>query len=65
MTVVVVTFALAGFANVGSIAIQIGTYTALAPERRATVTRLGLLALAAGALANFANTAIAGLVVSF
>jgi len=65
VTVVVVTFALAGFANLGSIAIQIGTYTALAPERRATVARLGLLALAAGALANFANAAIAGVVVSF
>ena len=64
VTVVVVTFALAGFANLGSIAIQIGTYTALAPERRATVARLGLLALAAGALANFANAAIAGVVVS-
>jgi CNT family concentrative nucleoside transporter len=65
VTVVVVTFALAGFANLGSIAIQIGTYSALAPERRATVARLGLLALSAGALANFANAAIAGVVVSF
>lgn len=64
VTVVVVTFALAGFANLASIAIQIGTFNALAPERRAMVARLGLLALAAGALANFANAAIAGVVVS-
>jgi nucleoside permease NupC len=38
---------------------------ALSPERRATVARLGLLALSAGVLANFANAAIAGVVVSF
>ncbi len=65
VTVVVVTFALAGFANLASIAIQIGTFNALSPERRATVARLGLRALTAGVLANFANAAIAGVVVSF
>ena len=64
VTVVVVTFALAGFANLASIAIQIGTFNALAPERRPLVARLGLLALAAGALAKVSNAAIAGLVVS-
>ena len=64
MTVVVVTFALAGFANLASIAIQIGTYSALVPERRAHVARLGLLALLGGSLANLANAAIAGLVVA-
>lgn len=64
VTVVVVTFALAGFANLASIAIQIGTYSALVPERRAQVARLGLLALLGGSLANLANAAIAGLVVA-
>lgn len=64
VTVVVVTFALAGFANLASIAIQIGTYSALVPERRAHVARLGLLALLGGSLANLANAAIAGLVVA-
>ncbi len=64
VTVVVVTFALAGFANLASIAIQIGTYSALVPERRGEVARLGLLALLGGSLANLANAAIAGLVVA-
>ena len=64
VTVVIVTFALAGFANLASIAIQIGTYSSLVPERRPHVARLGLLALLAGSLANLANAAIAGLVVA-
>lgn len=63
VTVAVVTFALAGFANFSSIAIQIGALGTLAPERRAEVARLGLRALLAGSLANLANAAIAGVVV--
>ena len=63
-TVVVVTFALAGFANFTSIAIQIGTLGSLVPERRGEVAQLGLRALLAGSLANFANAAIAGIVVA-
>lgn len=62
-TVVVVTFALAGFANFASIAIQIGTLGSLVPERRGEVAKLGLFALLAGSLANLANAAIAGIVV--
>jgi len=62
ITVAVVTFALAGFANFSSIAIQIGTLGSLVPERRALVAQLGLRALLAGSLANLANAAIAGLV---
>ena len=64
ITVVIVTFALAGFANFASIAIQIGTISSLRPELRATLARLGLRALLAGSLANLANAAIAGVVVS-
>ncbi len=64
VTVAVVTFALAGFANFGSIAILIGTIGSLAPERRSWVAELGLRALLAASLANFANAAIAGVVVS-
>ena len=64
VTVAVVTFALAGFANFGSIAIMIGTIGSLAPERRSWVAQLGLRALLAGSLANLANAAIAGVVVS-
>jgi CNT family concentrative nucleoside transporter len=63
-TVVVVTFALAGFANFSSIAIQIGAIGGLAPERRGEVAKLGLKALLAGSLVNFANAAIAGVVAS-
>ena len=62
-TVVVVTFALAGFANFASIAIQIGTLGSLVPERRGEVAQLGLFALLAGSLANLSNAAIAGIVV--
>lgn len=61
-TVLVTTFALAGFANFASIAIQIGTLGGLAPERRAEVARLGLKALLAGTLVNLSNAAIAGIV---
>ena len=63
VTVAVVTFALAGFANFSSIAIQIGTLGSLLPERRAAVAELGLRALLAGSLANLSNAAIAGLVI--
>jgi CNT family concentrative nucleoside transporter len=63
-TVVIVTFALAGFANFSSIAIQIGAIGGLAPERRGDVARLGLRALLAGSLVNLANAAIAGVVAS-
>jgi CNT family concentrative nucleoside transporter len=63
VTVAVVTFALAGFANFSSIAIQIGALGTLAPERRAEVARLGLRALLAGSIANLANAAVAGVVI--
>ncbi len=63
VTVAVVTFALAGFANLASIAIQIGTIGSLLPERRSEVAQLGLRALLAGSLANLANGAIAGVVI--
>jgi len=59
---VIVTFALAGFANFSSIAIQSGAIGGLAPERRGEVARLGLRALLAGSLVNLANAAIAGVV---
>lgn len=65
VTVAVVTFALAGFANLASIAIQIGTIGSLLPERRSEVAQLGLRALLAGSLANLSNAAIAGLVIGF
>lgn len=61
-TVLVTTFALAGFANFASIAIQIGAIGGLAPDRRAEVASFGLKALLAGSLVNLSNAAIAGIV---
>ena len=57
---VVATYALCGFANLGSIAIQIGGISAIAPSRRADLARLGLRAMLAGTLATFLTAAIAG-----
>jgi len=62
-TVIIVTFALCGFANFTSIAIQLGTLGSLAPDRRGDVARYGLRALLAGTLANLSNAAIAGMFV--
>ena len=63
-TVVITTFALAGFANFSSIAIQIGVISSLHPPLRPVVARLGLRALLAASLANLSNAAVAGVVVS-
>ena len=60
-SVVLSTYALCGFANIGSIAIQIGGIGGLAPERKADFARLGVRALIAGSIANFANACVAGL----
>jgi CNT family concentrative nucleoside transporter len=57
---VIATFALCGFANFGSIGIQIGGIGALMPERKHDLARLGLRALIAGTLANFLTACIAG-----
>jgi CNT family concentrative nucleoside transporter len=57
----IATFALCGFANFASIGIQIGGIGALVPERRHDLARLGLRAMLAGTLANFASACIAGL----
>jgi CNT family concentrative nucleoside transporter len=55
------TFALCGFANFSSIAIQVGGIGALVPERRGDLARLGLRAMIAGTLANFMSACIAGI----
>ena len=62
-TVAVVTFALCGFANFSSIAIQMAVTGGLAPNQRATIAKLGLKALAAGSLANLMSAALAGLLI--
>ncbi len=58
----IATFALCGFANFSSIAIQLGGLGALVPERRGDLARLGLRAMIAGTLANFLSASIAGLI---
>jgi concentrative nucleoside transporter, CNT family len=58
---VVATYALCGFANFGSVAIQIGGIGAVVPERRADLAALGLKAMVAGLLACYSTAAIAGL----
>jgi len=58
---VIATYALCGFANLSSIAIQIGGIGALAPTRKSDLARLGMKAVAAGTLANFMSACIAGM----
>ena len=55
------TFAICGFANFASIAIQIGGIGSLAPERRQDLAKLGLRAMAGGILVGYTNACIAGL----
>ncbi|WP_156841793.1 NupC/NupG family nucleoside CNT transporter [Novosphingobium aquimarinum] len=60
-TVAVVTFALCGFANFSSIAIQMAVTGGLAPNQRPVIAKLGLRALVAGSLSNLMSAALAGL----
>ena len=62
-TIVMATFALCGFANFSSIAIQIGGIGPLAPERTSELAQLGLRAVLAGTLANMMTATIAGVLV--
>jgi CNT family concentrative nucleoside transporter len=57
----IATFALCGFANFGSIGIQIGGIGALAPNKRGELARLGFRAMLAGTMANLMSAAIAGI----
>jgi CNT family concentrative nucleoside transporter len=62
-TIAVITFALCGFANFSSIAIQMAVTGSLAPNQRPTLARLGVRALIAGSLANLMSAALAGLLI--
>jgi CNT family concentrative nucleoside transporter len=57
----ITTFALCGFANLSSIAIQMGALGSLVPELREFIARYGLRAVAAGSLSNLLSAALAGL----
>jgi CNT family concentrative nucleoside transporter len=58
---IILTYALLGFANFSSIAIQIGGIGGIAPERRSELARYGLRAMIAGNLAAFTSACIAGM----
>ena len=60
-SVVIATYALCGFANFGSIAIQLGGIGGIAPERRGDLARLGLRAMFGGAMASWMTATIVGL----
>ena len=60
----IVTFALCGFANFSSIAIQMAVTGNLAPNQRPMIAKLGLRALLAGSLANLMSAALAGLMIA-
>ncbi len=60
----IATYALCGFANFSSIAIQIGGIGGLAPERRGDLARLGLRAVLGGSLATLMTATIAGVLIS-
>jgi len=62
-SVAMASYALCGFANFLSIAIQIGGIGAMAPERRHDLAKLGLYALLASSLAGFLSATIAGLLI--
>ena len=60
---IIATYALCGFSNFSSIAIQIGGIGSIAPERKGDLARLGLRAMVAGSLACFQTATIAGFLI--
>ncbi|PYZ92270.1 NupC/NupG family nucleoside CNT transporter [Salipaludibacillus keqinensis] len=60
-TILVISFALCGFANISSLGILLGGLGKLAPSRRGDIAKLGLKAVAAGMLASLLNASIAGM----
>lgn len=63
-TALIASFALCGFANVGSVAIQVGGLGAMAPDRRSDLAKLGLRAMFAGAIATCLTACVAGVLSS-
>ena len=62
-SIVIASYALSGFANFSSIAIQIGGISSIAPGRRQDLARLGLMAMIAGAIATLMTATIAGVLI--
>jgi CNT family concentrative nucleoside transporter len=61
-SVLIISYALCGMANFGSLGIMIGGFTVLVPERRREVVELGLKSIVAGTLATCATGAVVGLI---
>jgi CNT family concentrative nucleoside transporter len=61
-TKIILSYALCGFANIGSIGVLVGGMGALMPSRRGDIARLGLLALVGGTCSTFMTAIIAGLI---
>ena len=61
----IMTYALCGFANLGSLGILVGGLAAMVPERRAEVTALGFRSLVSGTIATLLSGAVAGLLAAF
>ncbi|HYK75452.1 MAG TPA: nucleoside transporter C-terminal domain-containing protein [Daejeonella sp.] len=62
-TLIITSFALCGFANFSSIAIQVGGIGELSPERRTDLAKLGVRALICGTLASYLSATIAGILI--
>ena len=62
-SIVISTYALCGFANFGSIAIQIGGIGGMAPSRRSEIAKLGIKSMIAGSIAAFMTATIAGAII--
>ncbi|CAN0586628.1 unnamed protein product, partial [Laminaria digitata] len=62
-SMVIATYALCGFANFGSIGIQLGGISPLAPERRQDLARIGLRAMIGGTLAAFMTACVIGMMI--
>jgi CNT family concentrative nucleoside transporter len=59
-SIAIVSFALCGFANLGSVAIQVGGIGAMVPQRKAELAQLGLWALLGGTLASYLSASWGG-----
>ena len=62
-TAIIASYALCGFANFGSIGIQIGGLGSIAPERRSDLAKLAFKAMIGGALASWITASIAGILI--
>ena len=60
-SIIIASFALCGFANFSSVAIQIGGIGVLVPDRKTDLARLGLKAMLCGTMASYISASLAGM----